>query len=161
MIKTGNNPSQKRQDGFFVKGQPCLGHVRVGLRVGNTDHLRRDSNSQRDVPRRDVAPREPIHVFRRQAHLAPIEAAFQHQGASRVAVALIHLPQFLAQSPDLIVRQRGRPIFWRIDQRAGGPRALIKQSLIPRARRVVLVDGHQRRLHRREAVPVIQWMEFP
>ena len=95
--------------------------------------------------------------FGRERQRLPVEPAFEQQRPAGVARALEALLELGLQTVELLGRQlavrRG------IDERAGRPRGVVEQRLVPARRGVVGVDGGGRGLDRAHAVVVVDGME--
>jgi hypothetical protein len=85
----------------------------------------------------------------------PIEAAFEQQRAARIAGALVVRFEFPFQPVELRIGER-RPAD---DERAGGPRRVVEECLVPGARRVVDIERRGGGFHGGQAVMVVRRME--
>ena len=96
--------------------------------------------------------------LRRQRHRLPVEPAFEQQRPAGIARALIVVLEFALQPLELRVGQH-RALRPRIDQRAGGPRRVVEQRLVPARRGVVRVDRDGGGFQRRQPVVIVERME--
>lgn len=90
--------------------------------------------------------------------IAFVEPAFEQQRAAGIGCALIGLGQFALQPLELRFRQH-RAVRPGIDQRAGGPRRVVEQRLVPHGARVMRIDCDGRGFDRREAVVIVERMK--
>ena len=74
-------------------------------------------------------PFDEVHVLWAEAHRLPVEAAFQEQWAAGVGGALEALLQLGFEAVELLRRQIA--VAGGVDQRAGGPRGVVEEGLVP------------------------------
>jgi len=102
-----------------------------------------------------MARLDKIHIRRRKAHRAPFEPAFQQKRASRIRGAGVHVLQLILETLELLFAQPVGAACASEHQRAGWPRSIVDQRVVPGAAGIVDVDGKGRGLHRRKPVPIV------
>jgi hypothetical protein len=107
--------------------------------------------------RRGVLGLEEIHVLRRQRHRLPVEPAFQQHRPAGVRRADIGLVELALEAAELLVGQQ--IVVAGKHQRAGGPRGVVEQRLVPARRGIMGVDRDRGGLDRRQAIMVVERME--
>jgi hypothetical protein len=137
---------RERQGGEPPEGEIGFRIGRVGIVARDPEQHRRHAERQRDLARGGVAGFGKVHVRGREAHRLPVEPAFKKQRTPGILSPRMGAGEFRTQTIELLVAQslgaRGK------DQRAGRPRGIVDQCLVPCPAGIVQVDGGRRRLHR-------------
>jgi hypothetical protein len=119
-----------------------------------SDMMRFRRRATRCLLRGAIAGLRKIHIFRRERQRLPVEPAFEQQRTPGVERAGEIFFELLFQPRELFVGEM-RAVGPRIDQRAGGPRGVVEQRLVPEACSVMRVERQLRGGERREAVIIV------
>ena len=135
--------------GFLIVGE--------GVVAGDTEQHRRHAERQRDLARRDMFHLDEIHILWRKTHRLPVETALKQQRPAGIRCPLKAALELRLEAVILFARERA--VLALKNQRAGGPRGIVEQRLVPGAGGIVNVDADGRRLQRAHAVMVVVRVE--